>query len=228
MRVFRDIDQHRSRTTGTRHIKRLADRPCHFTGVRHQVIVLGDGKRHPRDIGFLKGIGTDQLAAHLPGDADNRRGIQHGGGDSRDHVGRARPGGGNGDPDLPGGTRVSVRHVRGPLLVAHQDMMNLAVLQSVVCRENRAAGIPEHVLHPFALDALPKNARAGHGFTRGWLLHTILPAPQKQNPPSQRFWRGGIREPLRCSVSQLTASLHTGGVTKPRTRNPTTQIRCRS
>src|SRR5215467_15156886 len=107
-------------------------------------------------------------------------------------------------------------------------MMDLAVLQSVVGRENRAAGIAEHVLYPFALDALPKNARAGHGLARGLLLHTILPTPQKQNPPSQRFWRGGIREPLRFSVSQLTASLHTGGLTQPRTRNPTTQIRCRS
>src|SRR5215469_9961956 len=61
-----------------------------------------------------------------------------------------------------------------------------------------------------------------------WSLIPTLPHRKKQTHPASVFWRGGIREPSRFSVSQLTASLHTGGLTQPRTQNPTTQIRCRS
>ncbi len=91
LRIFGDIDQHRTRTSRPRHIKSFADRARHFAGVRHQIVVLGDRKSHARDVGFLKRVRPDQLAAHLPGDADDRYGIEHGGGDSGDHVGRARP-----------------------------------------------------------------------------------------------------------------------------------------
>jgi hypothetical protein len=52
-------------------------------------------------------------------------------------------------------------------------------------------------------------------------------APKKQNPPSQRFWRGGIRELSRLLCSQLTASLHTGEGTIIRTLAATMLIRRR-
>src|ERR1019366_6342184 len=56
---------------------------------------------------------------------------------------------------------------------------------------------------------------------------TLPLAPKKQNPPSQRFWRGGIREPSRFLIAQLTGSLHTGEGTKTRTPQTTTLARCR-
>ena len=67
-------------------------------------------------------------------------------------------------PTSSAGARIAVRHVRGALLVAHQHVMDLAVLQRVIGRQNRAARIAENVLHAFALQTLPKNARPGHCF----------------------------------------------------------------
>jgi hypothetical protein len=68
-------------------------------------------------------------------------GIEHGGGDSGDHVGRSRPRGCDRNSHLSAGARVAVGHVGCALLVTHQHVMDLAVLQRVIGRENRAAGI---------------------------------------------------------------------------------------
>ena len=54
--------------------------------MRHQVIVLGDGESDTRDVSFLESVGTDQLAADLAGDANDGRGIQHGGGNAGHHI----------------------------------------------------------------------------------------------------------------------------------------------
>src|SRR5437762_14037012 len=52
-------------------------------------------------------------------------------------------------------------------------------------------------------------------------------APKKRNPPGQRFWRGGMREPSRFRVAQLAGSLHTPeGTTTPAPKTAT-RIRCR-
>ena len=67
------------------------------------------------------------------------------------------PGGRHCDAYFTAGARVAVGHVRRALLVAHQDVMNRAVPQRVVRRQNRAAGISEDVLHAFALQTFPKN-----------------------------------------------------------------------
>ena len=125
-----------------------------------QIIVLGDGQRDAGDVGFLKGIGADQLAAYLTGDANDGRRIHHGGGDAGDHVGGARARSRDRHPDLAAGARIAIRHVGGALLMAHQDVMDVAVLQGVVGRQNRAARIAEDVLYSLALQAFPKNLRS--------------------------------------------------------------------
>ena len=163
LRVLGDVDQHRARTAGARHVKSFADGLRHFAGVRHQIIVLGDGERDAGDVGFLKRVGPDQLAADLSGDADDRRRIQHRRRNAGDHVGRARSGGRDGHADSAARAGKAIRHVSRALFVAHQNVVNLAVLQRVVGGQNRAARISEHVLDAFALQALPQDARAGHG-----------------------------------------------------------------
>ena len=130
-----------------------------------KVIVLGDGQGDAGDVGFLEGVGADELAADLSGDANDRRGIEHGGGDAGDHVGRAGAGGGDGDANFAAGARVAISHVGGALLVAHQDVMDIAVLQGVIRRKDCASGIAEDVLYAFALQAFPQNLCTGfsHG-----------------------------------------------------------------
>ncbi len=160
LRIFRDVDQHRPGTSRARNIKRFANGSRHFAGMGHQIIVLGDRKSDAGDVRFLKRVGADQLASHLSGNADDRRRIEHGRGNSGDHVGGARARSGDGDSNLPAGSRVAVGHVRGALLVTHQNVMNLAVLERVVGRQNGAAGIAEDDLHALTLQAFPKNAGA--------------------------------------------------------------------
>ena len=231
LRVLCDVDQNRPRAARSRHIERFADRSRHFIGVRHQIVVLRDGQRDAGDVGFLKGVGADQLAADLPRDAHDWRRIEHRRRNACDHIGRAGPGGSNRDADLPAGASESIGHVRRTLLVAHEDVMDLAVLERVVCRQNCTTGIAEHVLHTLALDAFPQNACSGHVLASHLVRHSTLLvdliSPKKQNPPSQRFWRGGIGEPSGFLVSQLTASLHTVEGTIIRTLQTVPTDRCR-
>ena len=158
LRVLSDVDQNRPRTARSRDIESFSDGARDFVGVGDEIVMLRDGQRNAGDVGLLKGVGADQLAANLSRDADDWRRIEHRSGNARDHIGRAGSGRGNGDADFPAGASVTVGHVRRTLLVAHQDVVNLAALERVIGRQNCAAGIAEHVLHALALDAFPKNA----------------------------------------------------------------------
>ena len=109
-------------------------------------VVLGDRHGDAGDVDFLKGVGAEHFAADLAGDADDRRRIEHGGGDAGDHVGCAGAGGGHGDADSARGARVAVGHVRGALFVADEDVVELGFAQRVVDGKNRAARIAENVL----------------------------------------------------------------------------------
>jgi hypothetical protein len=94
--------------------------------------VLGDGQRDAGDVDFLKGVGAEDFAGDLAGDADDGDGVEHGGGDAGDEVGRAGAAGGHADADLARGARVAVGHVRGALLVAHEDVVDGELAQRVV------------------------------------------------------------------------------------------------
>ena len=127
----------------------------------HQVVVLGDRESNASDVGFLKCIGADQFAAHLTGNTNDRRRIHHRRGNASHHVGGPRAGGGHGNSHLSTGACVAVRHVGGALLMAHQHVMNAAVLQGIVSRQDCASRISEDVGHAFPLQAFPKNLCSG-------------------------------------------------------------------
>ena len=67
---------------------------------------------------------------------------------------------GNSHTHAPGSPRVAIGHVRCALFVAHQNVMDIAVLQRVIGRKNRAAGITEYSCHPLLLQTFPENLRA--------------------------------------------------------------------
>ena len=90
LRILGDIHEHGTRPAGTRHIKCFADRLRNLIGMRDQIVVLGDGQRDARNVRLLKRVGTDELAAHLAGNTNDGRGIEHRRGDSGDHVRGAR------------------------------------------------------------------------------------------------------------------------------------------
>ena len=162
LRVLGDVDQHRSRTPGFGHVHGFADGVRDFIRASDEIIVLGDGQRDAGDVGFLERVGTEQLAADLPGDAHDGRRVHHGRGNTGHHVGGARTRSRDGDSHLAGGAGITVGHVRGALFVTHQNVANRAVAQRVVRRQDRPARISEDGFHAFALQTLPKNSRAGH------------------------------------------------------------------
>ncbi len=155
--VLGDIHENGTGTTGLRDGKRLANRRRHVGGRRHQVVVLGDRQGDAGDVGFLKRVGPDQLAADLSGDADDRRAVHHRRGDAGDHVGGARSRGRDRHADAAARPRVAVGHMRRALLVANQDVPNRKLQHRVIRGENRPAGIAEHVGHPFTHQAFPEN-----------------------------------------------------------------------
>ena len=148
LRVFRDVDQHRAGTALLRDLERLAHRRRDILGARDEVVVFRHRQRDAGDVDLLERVGADQAAADLAGDADDRRRVEHRGGDAGDHVGRARTGGGDRDADAPGRPRIAVGHVRGALLVPHQRVPDRVVEHRVIGGEDRAAGIPEDLGDP--------------------------------------------------------------------------------
>ena len=159
--IFRDIHEHRPGPPGTRHVKSFADGTGDFTRVRHKIVMLGDWKRDAGDIRFLERVGADQLAPDLSGNAHDGRGIEHGRRDASDHVRSAGTGGRNRNAYVSADARVSVSHVSCALLVTHQYVMDLAVLQSVIGGKDRATRISEDMLHAFALETFPDDLCSG-------------------------------------------------------------------
>ena len=143
LRILGDVDQHRAGPSLSRNLKGFADGARDVLGARNHHVVLGDRHGDAGDVDFLKRVGTQHLAADLAGDADDRRRIEHRGGDAGDHVRGAGAGRSHGHADSAAGARVAVRHVRGALFVAHQHVMQLRFAQRVVHRQNRAARIAE-------------------------------------------------------------------------------------
>ncbi len=132
-------------------------------GVLDQVGVLDDRQRDAGHVGLLEGVGADQVAAHLPGDGDQRDRVQVGVGDAGDEVRRAGAAGRGADTDLAGGAGVPVGGVRGALLVAHEHMAQLlGVVEGVVERDGDPAGKAEDGIAALFLEGRDECLRASY------------------------------------------------------------------
>ena len=134
LRVFGDVHQHRPRSTRPGHIERLVNGRRNIGSLADQIVVLRHGKGHPGDVGFLKRVGPDQLAADLTRNTDDGRRIKHRRRDAGNHIGRPRARGRDGNADLTAGPREPVGHVGGPLFMPDQDVANRVIEHGVVCR----------------------------------------------------------------------------------------------
>ena len=116
---------------------------------------------------------------HLAGDDDHRDRIHVRGGDAGHRVGDAGTRGHQRDADLLRRARVAVGRVHGALLVAHQHVLDLLLLeQLVVDVEDRAARIAEDVLDAFFLEAADDDFRARelHGYPPSAKMDSARPA----------------------------------------------------
>ncbi len=186
LHVLGDVDHHRPRPAVRRDVKRLVQHAREIIDVLDQIIVLGARPGDADGVAFLEGVVADQVRRDLPGDAHQRRRIHQRVGEPGHRVGRARARGDQHAPDLAGRARIALRGMHRALLVAHQDVAKLVLLeQLVVDRQHRSARIAEDVLDPLIGERLDHHLGAGHLFCHVPLHSLDAPiCPIKKGPKS--------------------------------------------
>ena len=148
------------------------------------VIVLGARPRDPDRVAFLERVIADEMGRHLPGDADDGNRIAQRVGEAGDRVGRARPRRHQHAADLAGRARITLGGVDRALLVAHENMANLLLMeQRVIDRQHRPAGIAENMPDALVLQSLDHHFGAGH-----FSCHCL--APSLRRAPLYRIKKG--------------------------------------
>jgi hypothetical protein len=161
-----------STTTGpgrpVRHVKGLMQDARQVGDVLHEVVVLGAMARDADRVAFLEGIRADEMGRHLPGDAHDRDRIEKSVGEPRDDVGGARPGRDEEAADLAGRARIAFGRMRGALLVAHQDVAQLFLMEKrVIDRQHGSAGIAEDMLDALVFQRAHHHLGACHLLQHG-------------------------------------------------------------
>src|SRR6476659_8042052 len=126
---------------------------------------------------------------NLSRDEHRRHRVQHGVGDGRYQVGRARARGRERHPDPARCLRVSLGRVTGALLVASLDVLEVRVVDRVVGRQVRAAWDPEDVLDPLGLQRFTQCIGGPHG--------------QDCRADARSYWVRGAR---RAAISGTSSS----------------------
>ncbi len=208
--VLRDVDDHRARPAALGDVERLVQHAREVGDRLHQIVVLGARARDADGVAFLEGVVADEMGRHLPGDDDERDRIAQGVGEPGDRIGGAGTGGDQHAADLAGRARIALGRVHGALLVPHQDVRDLLLLeQRIVDRQHRAPGIAEQVLDPLVGERLDHHFRAGHFLAHGQ-LHSLLRIRESENQKgprgpfsAHRHVRGWPSHPRRCASLRL-------------------------
>ena len=203
-------------------------------GVSDQIVVLSDGHRDATDISFLECISSDGGTGNLTGDRNHRNGVHVRVSNRRDQVSGTRTRRGHTDAHAAGSERVALSGVAAGLLVAHEDVANLArVHQRVVGRQNRSAGDSEDGVDTGSLQrtdqALCSGDLVGHGVVLGRDKTRVgnekPPGPSGTTRGARRTgWSGALRDYYETHAHTVTiAQGHAGSTT-----DPTASTTCRS
>ncbi len=163
LHVLGHVDEHRAGTAGGRDIEGLVQHLGEIVDVAHQPVVLGAGPRDADRVALLERVVADQMRRHLAGDADQRDRVHQRVGQRRHHVGGAGTGGHQRNARLAGRARIALGGVARALLVADQDVLDLALLEDLVIdRKHGATGIAENVGHAMIDERANDHRGAGH------------------------------------------------------------------
>ena len=212
LHVLRNVDDHRAGPAVRSDIEGLVQDARQILDATHKVIMLGAAAGDAGRVAFLEGVGADQVGRHLAGDADQWNGVHERIRQRCDGVGRARAGGDEQNPDLAGRARVTFRRMARALLVAHENVAKLVLMEDgVVNREHCAARIAEDHLDALVLQRLDDHLRAGHllGHIGTLRLFSSTTNSRQQKRPS----RG-----LRVSASERDADLMSARPPAPKVR----------
>ena len=89
LNILGNVHHHRAGAARSRDMERLVDDIAQRFGRFHEIVMLGAMPRDADCIGFLKGIGADQVRRDLAGDDDHRDRIHQRVCDAGDGIGRA-------------------------------------------------------------------------------------------------------------------------------------------
>jgi hypothetical protein len=195
---------------GRSQVERLLDRRREVLDARDGVVVLRHRQGDAGDVDFLEGVPPDQWLDHLPGDGNHRHGIQHGISQASDKVGSAGARGGHAHARLARCPGVTLRRHGGPLLKAHQDVMEACGRKRVVERDHRATRIAKDGIDARVLESLAYNL----GARQDWSLSSLV-----------FRWRisARVRHIGCCHGSPLSGNLRT--VSGYRSRLPVSNIK---
>ena len=154
LHVFGDVDDDRPGPPVRGDVESLVQDAREILDAAHEIIVLGAASRDAGRVAFLESVGADEMGRHLTGDADERDRIHQRVGEAGDRVGRAGPRGHQQHADLAGRTGIALGGMGRALLVAHENVANLLLVEDrVVDRQDRAAGIAEENSTPWSFSA---------------------------------------------------------------------------
>ena len=149
--VFRNIDHHRPGTSRAGDVISLGDRTRNFGRFGHLEIPFRNRHRHADRIGLLEGVRSEQSRRHLPGNADDRRRVEHRVGDPGHQVRSARAGRSQANAHLAGGARITLRGMYGALFVARENVIQPIgmMVQMIVNRDYLTARVTEYRIGSF-------------------------------------------------------------------------------
>ena len=146
--ILGNVDDHRPRPSLGRDMEGFLHDGRQIGGLFDQIIMFGAMARDADRVGFLKGVGADQIGRDLAGYDNHRNAVHQRVGDAGHGIGGAGPRCDQHDTRFPGRARIAFGHMRRALFVAHQDVLDLVLfVQRVVNGKHSAARIAEHGIH---------------------------------------------------------------------------------
>ena len=146
--ILRNIDDHRTRAALGGDMKGFLNDLRQIGRFFHQIIMFGTMARDTDRVGFLKGIGADQIGCNLAGDDDHRNAVHKGIGNTGNGIGRTRAGCYQYDTGLAGRTGIAFRRMGRCLLVADQYMLDFRMfVKRIINGQDGTARIAENGIH---------------------------------------------------------------------------------
>jgi hypothetical protein len=163
LHVLRDIDHHRPRPAIRRDVERLVQHARKIVHALHEIIVLGARPRDADRVAFLERVIADEVRRHLARDAHERDRVHQRIGQAGHRIGGAGAGGDQHAADLAGGARIAFGRVHGALLMTHQNVLQLLLLEHrIIDRQDGAARVAEDVFDALVEHRLDHHFGAGH------------------------------------------------------------------
>ena len=120
--ILGKIDQNRPGPSASGNIKGLLDGPAKVFDVFYQIVMFGAGPGDADNIGFLKGVVSDEQGSDLAGQNDDGDRVHEGRGDPGHRIGGPRSGGDQHHSHLSRGPGISVCRMDRGLFMANQDL----------------------------------------------------------------------------------------------------------